>query len=96
MDNNIINTKNIWEIPERTGQFTNRYPLMLNGHKVIVLEHYTEAHKKINKNIEDALNNYDSLLEALKEVDNYWKSGNFSRKPELWDKIKEAIKKAEQ
>lgn len=43
-----------------------------------------------------AVNNFDSLLEALHLVDNYWDSGNFSRDADLWNKIKETIKKAQQ
>jgi hypothetical protein len=34
------------------------------------------------------------LLEALESIENHWSSGNFSRKPELWKKMKTAIAKA--
>ena len=36
------------------------------------------------------------LLGALKELNNYWGSGNFSRDPDLWNRIKETIQKADQ
>jgi len=68
MNNLTLRSQNKWEIPPQTGQFANRYELRLNAQKVIVIEHYSEAQEKINKNIVDALNNYDSLLEALKKI----------------------------
>lgn len=70
-----IKSQNKWEIVH-SGQFTNRDALMLNGQKVIVLEHYTEEPQrdKIKGNIIEALSKYDTvvaqnkcLLEALKE-----------------------------
>ena len=35
------------------------------------------------------------LLGVLKELNNYWESGNFSRDPDLWNRIKETIQKSE-
>ena len=46
------------------------------------------------KEKDDAIIN--KLLGALKELNNYWESGNFSRDHELWNRIKNAIQKADQ
>lgn len=49
-----------------------------------------ECLRKIN-----ATHGRDALFAALKEINAYWESGNFTRKPELWEQIRSAIKAAE-
>lgn len=42
-----------------------------------------------------ACNSHDALLAVCKKFDAYWASGNFSRNPEMWQMLRDAIALAE-
>lgn len=44
--------------------------------------------------IAKACNCHDDLLKVCEAIESHWANGNFSRKPKLWNSLKDAIKKA--